>query len=252
MNAMILAAGFGSRLASLGEPKPLVPVAGVALLELSIRQAAKSGVTRFVVVTGHRSAEIELHLEGFASRTGLAIEVCRLDDWSRPNGHSVLAGARCMAGNYLLMMADHIFSSSILDEMVARMSLDAGAALAIDRDIAGPMVDPDDATFVAMSDDGRIAEIGKGLGKRDAVDCGVFIATPDLAAAIAQAIEHGAAGSLSEGMHLLANRGLASTVDVTGRWWIDVDDPNMHALAERYAPQHLPEIFASDRLANVA
>ncbi len=73
----------------------------------------------------------------------------------------------------------------------------------------------------------------------DAVDCGAFIATPDLAAAIDEAIAEGAAGSLSEGMQLLADRGAADTIDTTGHWWIDVDDPRMHAMAEAKAPRHL-------------
>lgn len=239
MNALILAAGLGSRIAALAAPKPMVPVAGAPLLEWSVRQAGRAGINHAVVVTGHRAAEIEACLPAIAMRTGVALEACRLADWSRPNGHSVLAGAEHIKGNYLLMMADHLFAASLLETLVKDMPRHSGAALAIDRNVNGPTIDPDDATWVRRRANGRIAMIGKDLNHYDAVDCGAFIATPDLAQAIAEAIADGAAGSLSEGMQRLAERGIADTVDVTGHWWIDVDDPHMHRMAEAEAPFHL-------------
>lgn len=239
MNALILAAGYGSRIAALNAPKPLVQVAGVTLLEWSVRQAAEAGIEHAVVVTGHRAAEIEARLPGIAYRTGVSLEACRIADWSRPNGHSVLAGAARLDGNYLLMMADHLFTAGLLKTLVQDMPRRRGAALAIDRNVTGPTIDPDDATWVRCRANGNIALIGKHLTRYDAVDCGAFIATPDLAEAIAEAIADGAAGSLSEGMQRLAERGTAGTVDVTGHWWIDVDDPRMHALAETNAPYYL-------------
>jgi choline kinase len=239
MDALILAAGYGSRLAALGAPKPLVPVAGVSLLEWSVRQAACVGITRAVVTTGHRAAEVEARLPGISYRTGVQLEACRLSDWSRPNGHSVMAGASMITGNYLLMMADHLFSTGLLGTIMRDFDRRGGAALAIDQAMTGPAIDPDDATWVRRRANGRIARIGKHLTHYDAVDCGAFIATPDLAAAIGEVVAEGAAGSLSEGMQRLADMGAADTVDVTGNWWIDVDCPQMHRLAEADAPQYL-------------
>jgi choline kinase len=244
MNALILAAGFGSRLSEMRTPKPLVEVAGVSLLEWSVRQMAAVGVTRAVIVTGHRADEIEARLPGIAQATGVALEPCRLADWSRPNGHSVIAGAARISGNYLLVMADHMFSAGLLQRLVAGFDRSAGAALAIDRGVAGPAIDPADATWVRCRSDGRIAQIGKHLVRYDAVDCGAFIATSDLAQAIFEAIADGASGSLSDGMQRLADRELAETVDVTGELWIDVDDPAMLALAQVMAPAILGRVEA--------
>lgn len=237
MNALILAAGYGSRLSgAVPTPKPLTLVGGRSLLEWSVGQAARVGVRHAVVVTGHRAEEIEATLMGVSFRTGVTLEACRLDDWSRPNGHSVLAGAARLDGNYLLMMADHLFAHALLARLAAECDRPGGAALAIDRNCTGPAIDPADATWVRTRADGSIAAIGKHLADYDAVDCGAFIATPDLAAAIAAAIAEGAAGSLTDGMQRLAAHGLADTVDVTGQCWIDVDDPQMLALAEQMAP----------------
>jgi len=240
MNAVILAAGYGSRLSGMQTPKPLVEVAGVSLLEWSVRQMAAAGITRAVVVTGHCADEIEARLPGISAVTGVVIEPCRLADWSRPNGHSVIAGASRISGNYLLVMADHLFSATILQQVVAGFDRKVGAALAIDRRVDGPAIDRADATWVRCRANGNIAKIGKHLDRYDAVDCGAFIATPDLAEAIAGAIAGGASGSLSEGMQRLADHGLAEAVDVTGEAWIDVDDPAMLSLAEAMAPAMLP------------
>jgi len=109
-------------------------------------------------------------------------------------------------------------------------------------------VDPDDATWVKLDDKGFIAAIGKTIEPYDAVDCGAFLATPELAAAIAAAIAAGKAGSLSDGMQHLADQGRAATFDIGSEpaecWWMDVDDPRAHALAEELAPQYLPELYS--------
>ncbi len=92
--------------------------------------------------------------------------------------------------------------------------------------------------------DGLIRAIGKTIAAYDVVDCGAFLATAELGAAIAAAIAGGKAGSLSDGMQHLADQGRAATMDVGEAWWLDVDDPRAHALAEAEAPGQLPEVFA--------
>ncbi len=249
MDALIIAAGYGSRLREMSESKPLTPVAGIALLELGVRQAAAAGASRAVVVTGHRAAEVEAFLPGLGARAGIPVVPARVDDWSRPNGFSVMAGARKIAdlgGNdYLLMMADHIFSAEILVSLARQGGADRGVTLAIDRRIASPLIDPDDATWVQTGASGFIRAIGKTIPEYDCVDCGAFLATPELAAAIAAAVADGRAGSLSDGMQRLADGGRAATMDVGQAWWLDVDDPRAHALAEAQAPAHLVALYAS-------
>jgi 1L-myo-inositol 1-phosphate cytidylyltransferase len=90
---------------------------------------------------------------------------------------------------------------------------------------------------------GFIRAIGKTIPDYDAVDCGAFLATPELALAIAEAVRQGKPGSLSDGMQLLADAGRAATMDIGEAWWLDVDDPRAHALAEAQAPRQLPELY---------
>lgn len=245
MDAVIIAAGYGSRLTSLSPSKPLTPVCGVPLIEIGIRQAAAAGVTRVVVVTGHRADAVEGFLAELAPRVEVEIEPVRVADWSKPNGYSVMAGASRCEGDYLLMMADHMFDSAILAALHTVGGETRDVTLAIDRHTESPLVDPDDATWVKIDANGFISAIGKTIPAWDAVDCGAFLATPRLAEAIAAAIASGKSGSLSDGMQWLADRGRAATYEIGGAWWMDVDDPRAHTLAEELAPRHLTAAFAS-------
>ena len=78
------------------------------------------------------------------------------------------------------------------------------------------------------------AAIGKELDRFDAVDTGVFFATPKLAEAIRAAADEGKAGSLSDGVQRLADAGEARIADATGLFWLDVDDPVALAKAEAH------------------
>lgn len=64
MRAMILAAGRGERMRPLTDhvPKPLLPVAGVTLIEHGIARLARAGVRDLVINLGYRGAQIREHL----------------------------------------------------------------------------------------------------------------------------------------------------------------------------------------------
>ena len=74
MRAMILAAGKGERMRplTLHTPKPLIPVAGVPLIEYHLRALAQAGVTEVVINHAWLGDRIEAHL-GDGARFGLQI-----------------------------------------------------------------------------------------------------------------------------------------------------------------------------------
>jgi choline kinase len=227
---LIIAAGEGSRLRALAESKPLALVAGTPLIERVVRAAAEGGASRFLVATGYRAEPLEHFLAELADRLGLAIDTARNPDWRRPNGLSVLAAADRLEDDFLLTMSDHLFEPAIVSALLAREPGDL--VLAVDRESDSHLIDLDDATKVAVGQDGRIERIGKTIEHWDSIDTGLFRAGSALPAAIRASVEAGGQGSLSEGVQTLADQGRALALDVTGRWWMDVDDPRAHALAE--------------------
>lgn len=252
MEALVLAAGYGSRLRDVSPCKPLTRLHGRSLLEIAVRQLAGAGVSRVVVATGYAAETVEAALPAIACSAGIRVDACRVDDFTRPNGWSVMAGAQQLGEQFLLLMADHLVSAQLLQKLVGFPDETAAALLAIDRRLDSPLIDPDDATWVETAADGRIIAIGKYIARYDAVDCGAFRVTQELPRAIRAAIGNGRAGSLSDGMQRLADEGRAATVDIGSAWWLDVDDARALALAEDQAPGFLPEVFAAEVMAGGA
>jgi choline kinase len=238
MKCLILAAGYGSRLRGIAESKPLAPVGGTPLIEHAIVRASSAGASEFVVATGYQAERVEDFLANLRERTGFTITPIRCEGWDRPNGYTVLAGAAAIEGEYLLMMTDHLFDPAIVRQLLALDSRpDVGLTLAVDRALTGEWLDIDDATKVAVDDEERIVAIGKAIDRYNAIDTGLFRATPDLAKALQDDIAAGGGGSLSEGVQRLARDGRARAMPIGSARWIDVDSPAMLDFAETMLAQ---------------
>jgi choline kinase len=232
MKCLIIAAGQGTRLRSIARSKPLAEVAGRPLIEHVMNSAAAGGATSFVVVTGYAPVPLEAFLGRLSERTGQPIEIVRNPDWAQPNGVSVLAAEPFLDGEFVLLMSDHLFDPAILADMIAADRSGAALTLGADHKVDNPLLDLDDATKIELGEGGRIRRIGKTLERYDAIDTGIFIATPELLEALRASLAAGGTGSLSEGVQALADRGRAFTRDIGGRWWLDVDDEAAFAKAE--------------------
>ena len=241
MKCLIIAAGQGTRLRELAASKPLAQIAGAPLIEHIVRLAAAGGATSFVVVTGYQPLPLEEALRELAARSGFAIDIVRNEEWARPNGISVLSAAPQLQEEFILLMSDHLFDPEILRGLVAGRRAEAKLTLGVDYRVTRPDLDLDDATKVRLDGEGRITAIAKDLGDYDAVDTGLFVASPDLLQALSRSVAAGGAGSLSEGVQALAAAGSAFTFDIGDGWWVDVDDAPAFERAER----ELPALLAS-------
>ncbi|WP_243455576.1 NTP transferase domain-containing protein [Sphingosinicella sp. BN140058] len=220
--------------------KPLAAVAGAPLIEHVIRLAAAGGATEFIVVTGYEAEGVEAFLEKLQGRLRLKVTCVRNLDWARPNGVSVLRAAEALGDDpFILLMSDHLFDPDILRRLVAALRSDAALTLGADYRVDRPDLDLDDATKIKLGAEARIVGIGKALDDYDAVDTGIFVAGPDLLAALLLSIESGGSGSLSEGVAKLADAGAAFTFDIGDGWWVDVDDEPAFRRAERELPARL-------------
>lgn len=224
MKCLIIAAGQGSRIREKGTSKPLVPLLGRPLIEWVARSAVEGGVTEFVVVTGYNREILEPQLDDLAARLKAPFTAVYNPDWELANGVSVLAARHLLDEPFLLTMSDHVVDAAIPRLLINKASPDAGLTLAVDRELDNPLVDIDDVTKV-QTDGDRIVAISKTITPYDCYDTGVFLATPALFEALDESIRTTGESSLSGGVKLLAARGVARVLDVTGHFWIDVDDP---------------------------
>lgn len=231
MQCLIIAAGRGSRLAHRFPCKPLIPVAGTALLERVIGVAAAAGIHEFIVVSGHGGEKVGRFVGEVAARRKLSARVIFNPDWERENGFSVLAARDAVPGEFVLLMADHLFDGGILEALLAAPLGRGQAMLAVDRRTSNhPFADLDDVTKVNTRA-GRIVDIGKRIPVYNAFDTGIFRCTPGLFAGLEESVRRGDF-SLSGGMRVLAEKGNALALDSGDRFWIDVDDERALKLAE--------------------
>lgn len=229
--AVILAAGRGSRLAVSDQnpeefSKPLLEVGGTSLLGHALCACAEAGVERAFIVTGYRAESVRAEMARWPLLD--TVEVYN-PEWELPNGLSVAACQRVVEGDFLLLMADHLFDSSILTDL-ATGSWSGDVTLAVDARVDA-VVDLEDATKVRRDGD-RIVDIGKTIEEFDSVDCGLFRCTPALFEALEQAARS-RAPSLSCGLRQLIRTGSFLAMEVGGRWWQDVDTPEMAVTAAR-------------------
>ncbi len=224
MQAIILAAGMGTRLRAVSPSKPLTMVAGRPLLHRILDNLAAAGISRPLVITGYRGDEVAA---AAAAWTGGTAETLHNSQWDQPNGVSVLAAAPRLEAQSLLIMADHLASPGVYAAVAGAGRDDAGLVLGIDRRLGHPWADEADVTRVATRA-GRIVAIGKQIATYDAHDCGVFLITPELMDELA-ALQ---APGLSDGVRRLAAKGRAATIDISAHDWIDIDDPRALAIAE--------------------
>lgn len=223
LGAAILAAGFGERLRECGSPKPLARVAGLTLLERTVRTLRAGGLDgEIAVVVGHRGEEVA----GYCKQRGLPVRVVENPDYPRGNGTSVLAAMRFLPERFVVAMVDHVHTPESVRRLL-RCEGDFVAAV----DTSPVFADPGEATRVRI-EDGRVVDFGKNLPEYDGLDAGLFLCSR-------QALERlrGAAGGERLSWNDLKRAWLASggevvACDLAGAPWTDVDTPEDLRLSE--------------------
>ena len=145
---LILAAGNGSRIASLsgGLPKPLVPLRGMPLLEHVMTSAQEAGTNQFVIVAGYRADLIRGWLST-RSLSNSSVTLIENLDYHKSNGVSALAAKEALQGPFLLLMADHIFEPKTAKVLLQQQLGQDEVILAVDTKL-DHVFDLEDATTV--------------------------------------------------------------------------------------------------------
>lgn len=156
MDALIMAAGRGSRLGgeSDSRPKGLVDIGGISPLELQIDILISRSVERATVVTGYRRAMVEDAVTRRA-RGRIHLDFAWNPFWPVTNVlGSVWMARESLIDDFVYLHADTVFTPSILDDCLASIG---PAALPIDFRACEP------EQMKASVVDGRVTYLSKEL-----------------------------------------------------------------------------------------
>jgi len=229
MKALIIAAGEGSRLGNLtkDEPKPLVRLLGLSLVERVILTAKEVGIDEFIIVIGYLGKRIKEKL-GDGNRYGVKIAYVENTEWERGNGVSVSKARESLKENFVLLMSDHIFDTRILKELI-NYDLKDSVVLVVDK--REPL--PGDTRVLEKK--GKIVKIGKNIEKANCIDTGLFLCSPKIFSYVQETVKEGRE-EFADGIAQAAKNRDAEVFDITRiesyaskmrkdikPWWIDID-----------------------------
>src|SRR5205085_5841549 len=134
MKAMVLCAGFGTRLRPLTDkvPKPLVPLCGVPLLQYNFALLVNAGVRDIVVNTHHLGAEMEKGARELAAALGISLSVSREEKHILGTGGGVRR-AQGMLGREtsFLLNGDMLFDVDLGAALAAHRAAGAAATMVL-------------------------------------------------------------------------------------------------------------------------
>ncbi len=211
MQAVILAAGLGTRLYPLTQhqPKGLLRVAGRELLYRHLYLLSREGIKDFVLVVNktHQRAFTKF-LKKHHFNAHLVINPYP----ERGNGYSLFLAQPFIKGPFVLTMSDHVYEPDFVKAALQSQGLI--------YDPKARFVDPQEATKV-WCEGGQVKDIGKDLTRYHGLDTGFFLLDPEIFQVTEKLV-------LKQGEVSLAEVIKAAQVPCTpleGLFWMDVDTP---------------------------
>jgi len=240
MQAIILAAGVGSRLgtSSDGMPKSLLEIGGKSILERQVDSFRVLGVNEVIIVTGYRSDEVK---RAIGNRANIRFVVN-----ARYRETNVLAswllGSEYLSEDHFYAHGDTVFEHAILERLMAVSMIESDVVLAVDRRACA------DEEMKVQYVGNRITAISKQIAARDAG--GEFIGVQRVRGAIMQELRDLARQLLERGgdrlffeaalVELIKKRsGAVTWADVTGLHWGEIDFPEDLSSARELFRQQL-------------
>jgi 1L-myo-inositol 1-phosphate cytidylyltransferase len=246
---LILAAGMGSRIRAVSgtDPKPLVSVRDIPLLEHVLLSAQEAGIEEFFVVTGHQSDILRRWFDS-SGLENVCVTWIENSHYQRDNGVSVLQAKDLLHDPFLLLMSDHLFEPQTAKRLLHQSISHDEVILAVDRKVH-TVFDLEDATKVRLDGD-HIVDIGKEIAFYDALDTGMFLCGPGIFEALESEKKNGNC-SLSDGMRKLARQWRFRAFDIGAAHWQDVDTPETRDYAESIFDEYFRDNPVGRRFAHV-
>ncbi|PSP77017.1 UTP--glucose-1-phosphate uridylyltransferase [Halobacteriales archaeon QS_1_68_20] len=232
MDAVVLAAGEGTRLRPLteDEPKGMVEVAGKPILTHCFEQLADLGADELIVVVGYMKEKIiEYYGDEFR---GLPITYTHQRE-QRGLAHALLTAEEYVDDDFMLMLGDNVFRANLRDVVRRQREERADAAFLVEE------VPREEASRYGVCDTNKYGEVVEVVEKPDdppsnLVMTGFYTFTPAIfhACHLVQPSDRGEY-ELSEAIDLLIQSG--RTIDAIGLegWRVDVGYPEDRDRAER-------------------
>ena len=227
MQAVILAAGFGSRLGKMsgGLPKCLLEVGGRTLIEHQLDALSDAGVGKVLVIVGHQADMVRELL-------GDRVDYIENKIYAETNSlYSLWLARDWVKGSFILMNCDLLFHPSILDRLIARR----GNALVFDSTSSKGQ----EQTKVAVQE-GKLVDLGKDLPPEMArgESLGLLRFNERGAEALFKRadalIKNGAEKSwVIEAIRGVCNDEDIKAINIAGEPWTEIDFPNDLEIARR-------------------
>lgn len=243
MDAVILAAGLGTRLRPYTDatPKALIPVGGVPMLERVAERLLRAGVDRLIVNLHHLADQIR---EFVASRDGFGVEVLFSEEPERPleTGGALRQASQLLRGDRPFFVHNSDILSDIpLEEMYGtHLRSGALATLATMVRSSTRQLLFDDLGLLGRTDERRDLrlEVREPRGTvRELAFAGVHVVEPRFLGLLT---EHGAFSILQPYLRLSAAGESIQPYRVDGSHWMDIGKPEQLRAAEAWLERSLP------------
>ncbi|WP_248518366.1 UTP--glucose-1-phosphate uridylyltransferase AglF [Salinarchaeum laminariae] len=231
MQAVVIAAGEGTRLRPLTEDKPkgMVEVAGKPILTHCFEKLVELGASELLVVVGYRKQDIIEHYGDEFQGVPITYSHQR-----EPLGiaHALLTVEEHVDDDFMMMLGDNVFRANLADVVRRQMEDRADAAFLVEE------VPWEDATRYGVCDTNKYGEITQVVEKPDEppsnlVMTGFYTFTPAIfhAAHLTQPSDRGEY-EISEAIDLLLQSGRTiDAVELDG-WRMDIGYPEDRENAE--------------------
>ncbi len=224
MKAAVIAAGRGERLQAGGVqlPKPLVPIAGVPLIDRVLTAVEAAGIRQVACIFNQEADTVEEHCR--RAHRNLELHIVRR---STPSSMESLFALAPHLGDkpFLLLTVDAVFGPDLLPAFLAAAAAhsDADGVLAVHE-----FVDDEKPLRIELDATGAVTALGPAAAASAAITAGLYVLSPRIFAEI-EAARLARYDALRQFLgHLLA-RGyrlygvpVAKTVDVDRTRDIDV------------------------------
>ncbi len=170
----IMAGGFGTRLKPLTDncPKPMLPVGGVPLLELTLTRLKNQGFTNFIISTHFLPEIIQDH---FLDGSNLGVDIVYVHE-SQPLG---TGGALSLLPENVTKMPLIILNGDILTDLDFTKLLHLHESKNFDVTMCLREIETQISYGVVETEDGYVTSLKEKPAYRHNINTGIYVVSPD-------------------------------------------------------------------------